>query len=92
MALSSNLQEAIKLATLEHLQTILLSMCSQSEEVSRLVSNELLVQDSAVNGPKPHNDGPPLHKEVCIQCNEEFAPALNKLDSCQWHDGKSQHL
>jgi hypothetical protein len=92
MAFSSHLQEAIKSTTLEHLQTVLLSMCSKSEEVSRLASNELLVENSTVKVPKPYDDHPQLPKEVCAQCREEFVPALNKSDSCQWHDGKNQHL
>jgi hypothetical protein len=88
MELSSDLQEAINSATLEHLQKVLLSICSTSEEVSRLASNELLGQNSTPAIPEPNPDHSPFPKEMCTQCKEEFVPALNGPDSCQWHDGK----
>jgi hypothetical protein len=91
MSSSHQLQEAIEFATHERLKKVLLSICSKSEEASKLAAEELLVQDSASNKRKPNNKHSALRYEMCRQCDKEFDTTTNGPDSCRWHKGKALH-
>ncbi|KAK8166994.1 hypothetical protein IWX90DRAFT_231555 [Phyllosticta citrichinensis] len=82
---SEALIQAIELADLERLQTVLKYMCRKSEVANALAEKQLLTTETTARGKKRQCP----RYAVCLQCREEYDVTENDGNSCEPHPGKS---